>query len=297
MGFNPDGDFHFISDVKGTKFFLYFFNKQLQANSVALRAFGFHHILTDSVYESYDDLSVEPSSLPRINLSFRFMEVDQYSTAMQECQAVVAEVVKKCLEENVDLKPMLLSLKENVQEVATRPVSTVALQEESLNTYVKEKIAAVARSLGYIVATNKSTSPMDHYSRFASSKPDLYMCSRQHHCGFVVEHNYLQGMVTENKINNSNPRAQLLGNMEKLAGDLVHHHLQSCGIVFEHVRIYGLILNYADNLSTSYCLKMNFKSKSSTFEEEMETLSVERGLNRLLAQMQVSIIRKQLLDK
>ena len=37
---------------------------------------------------------------------------------------------------------MLLSLEENVQEVATRPVSTVTLQEESLNTYVKEKVAA-----------------------------------------------------------------------------------------------------------------------------------------------------------
>ena len=48
---------------------------------------------------------------------------------------------------------MLMSLEENVQKVATRPVSTVTLQEESLNTYVKEKLAAVARSLGYIVAT------------------------------------------------------------------------------------------------------------------------------------------------
>ena len=143
VGFNPAGDFNFISDVKGTKFFLYFFNDQLQANSVARRAFGFHHVLTDSVYESYDDLGVK--ELARIDLSFQFMEVDQHSTVMQACQAVVAEVVKKCLDdstEKVDVKAMLLSLEENVQEVATRPVSTVTLQEESLNTYVKEKVAA-----------------------------------------------------------------------------------------------------------------------------------------------------------
>ena len=91
VGFNPAGDFNFISDVKGTKFFLYFFNDQLQANSVARRAFGFHHVLTDSVYESYDDLGVK--ELARIDLSFQFMEVDQHSTVMQACQAVVAEVV------------------------------------------------------------------------------------------------------------------------------------------------------------------------------------------------------------
>ena len=46
---------------------------------------------------------------------------------------VVAEVVKKCLDstEQVDVKAMLLSLEENVQKVATRPVSTVTLQETS----------------------------------------------------------------------------------------------------------------------------------------------------------------------
>ena len=52
---------------------------------------------------------------------------------------------------------MLLPLEKNVQKVTARPVTTVTLQEESLNTYVKEKVAAVARKLGYIVVTNRSS--------------------------------------------------------------------------------------------------------------------------------------------
>ena len=109
---------------------------------------------------------------------------------------------------------MLLPLEKNVEKFTAHPVTTVTLQEDSLNTYVKEKVAAVARKLGYIVATNRSsiiTSTTDHYSRFATSKPDLYLYCPKHHCGFVVEKDYLLGMVTENKIRNSNLQAHLLG--------------------------------------------------------------------------------------
>ena len=43
-----------------------------------------------------------------------------------------------------------------LKKFTARPVTTVTLQEESLNTF-KEKVAAVARKLGYIVVTNRST--------------------------------------------------------------------------------------------------------------------------------------------
>ena len=100
---------------------------------------------------------------------------------------------------------------------------------------IDEEVAVITRNwpyldwstiLGYIVATNKSvviTHSTDHYSRFATSRPDLYMYSPNHHCGFIVteqgvvteEEDHLQGVVTENKIKirNSNPEAQLLGNI------------------------------------------------------------------------------------
>ena len=44
-----------------------------------------------------------------------------------------------------------------LKKFTARPVTTVTLQEESLNTYVKEKVAAVARKLGYNVVTNRSS--------------------------------------------------------------------------------------------------------------------------------------------
>ena len=103
----PAGDFHYISHVGDTKFFLYFFSEQLQANSVVRRAFGFHHILTDSVYDNLDRIDSA-----KIVLSFDFMEVNQHSTAMLACRTVATHVVKKCLDSTKleEVKPMLLPL-------------------------------------------------------------------------------------------------------------------------------------------------------------------------------------------
>ena len=107
MGFNPAGDFYYISHVGDTKFFFYFFNEQLQANSVVRRAFGFHHVLTDTVYDNLDGIDSA-----KIVLSFDFMEVNQHSTAMLACRTVATDVVKKCLDSTKleEVKPMLLPL-------------------------------------------------------------------------------------------------------------------------------------------------------------------------------------------
>ena len=74
---------------------------------------------------------------------------------------------------------------------------------------IDEEVAVITRNwpyldwstiLGYIVATNKSvviTHSTDHYSRFATSRPDLYMYSPNHHCGFIVTE---QGLSQKKKI-------------------------------------------------------------------------------------------------
>ena len=49
-----------------------------------------------------------------------------------------------------------------------------------------------------------------------------------------------------------------------------------------------MVLNYEHNRSKAYRLSMDFQMKSCTLEEEMDSLKIERGLNRLLAQMEIS---------
>ena len=117
---------------------------------------------------------------------------------------------------------------------------------EVLKTWVKE----IARCLGYKVLTNKS---VIHFfgkkaSRFQSSRPDFMMFSGKQHCAYMYittcmecdgdemnnnDSQFLTGATTENKTSTCTSTSeeafeQLLGNMEKVAGDLVVYHLQEC---------------------------------------------------------------------
>ena len=92
--------------------------------------------------------------------------------------------------------------------------------------------------------------------------------------------------VSENKLTNTDPRAQLLGNMEKLAGVLAYHHLKSLGCKgFRYITIYGLIITYELDESTSYKLTMDFLTNTSQLLVEHGKLSVEHNINRLMCQM------------
>ena len=211
------------------------------------------------------------------------MEVEDYNTAVSEHNATVSRILEQAstLE---DVRKMLPPM-QHFQG------TTVTLDEGSLNVLVTEKITAAAKGLGYTVATNRSAVITNRYSRFATSKPDLYMYSPDHHCGFVVDNakeDYLEGVVSENKLPSSNPLAQMLGNMEKLAVDLLFFHLRRCSRDIRYIKIYGMIINYDTNRSTAYLLTIDFESKSCTLEEERQPLGIEFGLNRLLSQMEIS---------
>ena len=66
--------------------------------------------------------------------------------------------------------------------------TVVVLDERSLNLFIKDKVSAVARTLGSTVATDRSmVITSRQFSRFATSKPDLYMFSQKHDCGFKNE--------------------------------------------------------------------------------------------------------------
>ena len=146
VGFDPTGDFQSISQSGNSKFFLYFFEHQLLANKASNKHFSFRRVVTNTVLE----IPTVTSTTCRIVLNFQFMEVEEHKAVVLEHNAIV----EKCLGATTleEVKEMLMPLK-NFQEFEG---TTVTLQEETLNLYVRNKVTAVARRLGYTVATNKS---------------------------------------------------------------------------------------------------------------------------------------------
>ena len=99
----------------------------------------------------------------------------------------------------------------------------------------------------------------------------------------------LFGSVSKNKLTNTEPEAQLLGNMEKLAGDLAYHHLskgKKGNIGFRYIMIYGLLITYNLDESASYKLTMDFVKNESHLLVEHKRLPIQHNVNRLMWQMQ-----------
>ena len=99
--------------------------------------------------------------------------------------------------------------------------------------------------------------------------------------------------VSENKLHNENPEPQLLANMEKLAGVLAYRHLKSGKMDLRYITIYGLIIRYDCNESTSYKLTMDFANHCSEFFVESTRQSISHNVNRLVWQMKY-MNRKQI---
>ena len=120
------------------------------------------------------------------------MEVNQHSTAMLACRTVATDVVKKCFDSTKleKVKAMLLPLEKKSSKIYsptcnhgyfTRRVLKYLRQRKGSSYGKKTRVYCCHQQI-----YNNNTSPTDHYSRFATSKHDLYMCCPKHHCGFIV---------------------------------------------------------------------------------------------------------------
>ena len=170
----------------------------------------------------------------------------------------------------------------------------LSLCENTFNKMLLDQITAVVEPLGYNSVGNTKNGLLDgehKYSRFHSSKPDLMFASKLQHCAYAVhahvfeEEIELTGSVTENKLPISAPIYQLLGNMEKLAGDLAYFHLRSCGKHFSKIIIYGLIIVAQSDCSKGYKLVMDFDKRNSTFTFDDHEQDLNAGLNKFIQQM------------
>lgn len=77
-----------------------------------------------------------------------------------------------------------------------------------------------------------------------------------------MEEYVLKAGASENKraAGDAKPLPQLLGAMEKIAGDLAKFHLKSTSskVLFKRVWIYGIVIDYSKDSCTMYKLEMNF---------------------------------------
>ena len=175
------------------------------------------------------------------------------------------------------------------------------LDENTYNQIIYQQFAPAAKERGYTIETNKvGTQHVSNVSKYSSSRSDLVTYCPTALQGCVVfqpetisiseepKEVTLRGSLTENKKDGSrDPMGQLLGGMEKLAGDIALKYIHSRPKeLFNEIVIYGLTLSLQANECTGHKLTMNFNTNCSILESGDRQLTIVDGLNRLLTALE-----------
>ena len=188
----------------------------------------------------------------------------------------------------------------------------LSLGELTNNQILCKAVAAKAQEMGYSVKMNTSAisgSCNSRSSKYYNSRPDLavykggriYVLMRKPSEDedtstsesttedTSTSESILKGGIAENKNElKRDIEGQLLGGIEKMAGDLAYLQLQEDvdnpeQIRFNHIMIYGLVIDYENLTTKAYHLDMNFVEKRSTLYTGKEELDLNTGVNRLIA--------------
>lgn len=75
--------------------------------------------------------------------------------------------------------------------------------------------------------------------------------------------------------------AQLIAGMEKLAGDLAYSAVTARAVLFNSIKIFGVLMSYQSTRSTLVGLHIDFVGQFSTFSIAKDDMDINESLDRL----------------
>ena len=244
-----------------------------------------------------------PPTVKSISMDIRVIFLSAHEHVIEKIRTGFEKYVESMINDQETYKTAHKKYKRDIASITNEHVvECIKKDETQSNNLLRDKIADFAQTRGFIVKTNKSAilpGKVPGYSRFYSSKPDLSMFKPNSHCGFAIierERNEsneeesgpftLTASASENTKTSEETLPQLLGNMEKVAGDIVHHHMQHCARkLFDILKIYGFIINYEEEFCNVYMLEMNFVEKRSYLSQGSQALKLDDGIGRLISEL------------
>ena len=294
----PVGEFDLLRTSDKELFFAFHFENSEAANRAKSIHFG--AVRTSEV----DTECILPdchSYFEAAELSLVFIAQADYDVAIK---AGIEAGVKAGIEAGINAAPpveQLLSEAERLKEGAeVRKIQRLnTLPELACNTFLRSALSTKLQGLGFECVVSGNTA-LSHapLSKYFESRPDLVIYHRHKLLAATAvidsetidEEDTLMGAVTENKLNSGDVEAQLLAEMEKVAGELVSKYFEKEGEVkvIKKIEIYGLIITLPDRCRVRMLI-MDFVKNSSCVHLGSESLTVTDGFNRLITQLKSKV--------
>ena len=180
--------------------------------------------------------------------------------------------------------------------------------EDAMNIIIKESVATICKEMGYRVYSDQSTITAygnPNASQYYSSRPDLVLYNPNKLFGVCVGHVMTEeaeteegseqneqtlrgGMTENNKKIERDFLGQLLGGMEKVAGDIAYEYLRNTVKPnrFDKIQVIGLLMDYLNHECDVYELTMDFVQCRSMLHHGNHKLEISDAINRLISKLE-----------
>ena len=207
---------------------------------------------------------------------------------------------------------VLLQLQKELKDTAQGEIPNLSLApypqpynypETALNVVFTNTITEFCEQNGYKVYGDQSriiecNNPQA--SKYFASRPDLVLYNpRKLHgviCVLTVEESEqepepeeaLIGAISESKLNAKEVMGQLLGGMEKVAGDLAYEYIRNSANFrqFNKIQLTGLVMDYKKDECEVHELIMDFEKNSSRLYSGQQKLRISDATNRLISKLE-----------
>ena len=157
---------------------------------------------------------------------------------------------------------------EEAPKVVSEDALNAVIIHQLLHVLEDKKIMPTLK--GGNIAIGNEQRGVENFSLYYKSRPDFMLCTdtlgvvvfaeeeEEEECTGPSLLDTITGFVTENKrVTSGDHLGQLLGSMEKLAGDMAASRLRTGG-PFAEIHIFGLLVKYIRKEALPYLLVMNF---------------------------------------
>ena len=258
--------------------------------------------------------------LPRAQRGYVAIQLELYtkSQLQDHCKKSILSVVQGLLAQSTpdQIGQVLLQLQKELKDTAqgATHVPNFSLPPypkpynyypgNALNIIFKNAITEFCEQNGYKVYSDQSRiieSSNPQASRYFAARPDLVLYNpRKLHgvvCVLTEEEKGEQetepepaliGAISENKlIDARDALGQLLGGMEKIAGDLAYEYIRSVNFQrFNKIQLTGLVMDYRKDECEVHELTIDFEKNWSILRTGQQKLRISDAANRLILKLE-----------
>ena len=258
--------------------------------------------------------------LPRAQKGYVAIQLKLYTESQLQdhcCKSVLSVVQGLLAQQSApdQIGQVLLQLQKELKDTAQGAIPNLSLPPypqpynypaTALNVVFKNTITEFCEQNGYKVYSDRSriiefNNPQA--SRYFASRPDLVLCNpcKLHGviCVLIEEEGEVEGeqepgpeqaligAISENK-HARDVLGQLLGGMEKIAGDLAYEYIRSSAKFqqFNKIQLTGLVMDYSEDECEVYELTMDFEENLSTLYSGQQKLCISDAANRLISKLE-----------